>query len=384
VEGLKVAVGLQRDSKNRIIRAPLAIFLPGTFGNLNEVMGNRWLDSLTRLGYHVVAFPNPFGTDFVSEIPISKLGTVTNEAENLYGVVREVFKKLRLLHGLNGTVRLIGISLGGFFTSVLGALDAEHPNPIFTTDMTIMAPPFHIGRGIDRLDALVDELRDPFQEMGLIKMYLKFRRACNLEDPTNPGQEVLTDAKGLVAFPGFYKGLMKSVKAYDKVRNLNYVPSEKKAYQEWKNRFKFSTYYKDLNQEGRKIILSKKGHLYYWISRAQAAGFPNIRVLTTTDDFFNDSGVWGSIEDNPLKDGMGGIYDLMLNEYEWDRIQKDIIVLKYGGHYGFRGNPWFENFIRLAFGSKKDRALQSHKFEELYPEPARKPIVSKSLRNPFR
>lgn len=383
---LKVGVALQRDRKDQIMRAPLAIFIPGTFGNVDTTMTNRWMDSLTRLGYHVVTMPNPFGTDFVSKVPIAKLGTVTVEAEDLYKVVREIFKKLRYLHALNGSVRLVGVSLGGFFSSVLAALDAEHPNPILTTDVTIFAPPFHIGRGIDRLDKLVDEFRDPFQEMGLIKMYFKFRRACNLEDPSNPGEEVLADARGLVAFPGFYKGLMKSVTTYDKVRSLNYVPEDQEEYMEWKKRFKFSTYYKDLNPEGRKLILSKEGHLYYWLSRAYKAGAPSVRLLTTTDDFFNDTGVWGPIESNPLVGT--GIYDLMLNPEEWERIRKDIIVLNHGGHYGFRGKPWFENFIRLAFGSKKDRVLQSNQFNALYddePEDLEKgPVVHESLLNPLR
>lgn len=383
---LDVGVALQRDHQDRIIRAPLAIFLPGTFGNVDTTMTNRWMDSLIKLGYHVVTLPNPFGTDFVSKVPIAKLGTITVEGQDLYLIVREIFKKLRYKHALNGTVRLIGVSLGGFFGAIITALDAEHPNPIITTDLTVFAPPFHVGRGIDRLDEVVEEFRDPFQEMGLINMYFKFRRVCNLEDPSNPGQEILFDAKGLVAFPGFYNGLMKSVSVYDKVRGLHYIPEEENAFSQWKKRFKFATYYEDLNPEGQKLVRGKEGHIYYWLSRAYKAGGPSVRILTTTDDFFNDPGVWGTMDSNPLVGTE--LYDLMLDQQEWERIRKDVIVLNYGGHYGFREKPWFENLIRLSFGSKKDRVLRNIKFTELHrnrlAEEKETPVAYESLLNPLR
>ncbi len=381
---LKVAVALQRNSKKKILRAPLAIFIPGTFGNLNGTMANRWMDSLTRLGYHVISFPNPFGTDFVSQVPMGKFGTVTTEAKSLYGVVREIYKKLRMFHALNGSVRLIGISLGGFFSSILAALDAEHPNPILTTDATIISPPFHLGRGIDRLDGLVDELRDPYQEMSLLRTFFKFRKLCRLESSSEANVETLRDARGLVSFHGFYKGLMSSVKKYDKVRSLSYIPKKKSAYQRWRNRFKFSTYYDDLNPEGKRIIRSVKGHLYYWMAKAYRAGFPSIRVLTTTDDFFNDPGAWNSLDLHPMRDGMNGMYGLILDPEMWARIRQNLIVLEHGGHYGFRGKPWFEKFIRLSFGWNEELTRRQANFEELYPEPALElPVVDTEI-NPFQ
>jgi|SaaInl4_135m_RNA_FD_contig_81_484809_length_1680_multi_3_in_0_out_0_1 hypothetical protein len=381
---LKVDVGLQRDAEGKVLRAPLAIYIPGSFVNLNDKQSNRWLNSLTRLGYHTVVFPNPFGTDFIKQVPISKFGTVTEEAKTVYGMIRRAFGLLRQMGALDGSVRIIGVSSGGFFTAAVAALDAEHKNPIITTDATILAPGFHLGRGMDRLDEYVEEQREPYQEMWLLRMYVKLRKICRMKDPSNPSEKVLRDSRGIVTFAGFYEELVNSVKRYDKTRSLNKVPKKGKALGQWRDRFAFSVYYDEFNPEGEKIIRGEHGHLYYWLGRAYKAGFPSIRVLTTTDDFFNDPGVWGDMKSNPLMDDALGVYGLMNDEKMWSRIQKDLIVLNHGGHYGFRSNPWFENFIRIAFGNNRPEVSRKETFKNLYLELEMLPFERDSLFRPLR
>lgn len=381
---VRVDVGLQRDEKG-IIKAPLAIFLPGTFGNINQTMGNRWLNSLTGLGYHVASLPNPFGTDYVKQVPMGKFGTITTEAQSLYAVIRNLHQKLRLMGALNGQVRLVGVSLGGFFAAIISSLDAEHDDPMIVTDTTILSPPFHLGRGMERLDHLVDTYRDPYEDMSLVRLYYRYRKLCRMDSIEDADEGQLEDARGLVAFQGFYKGLLKSIKVYDEVRNLNYVPRDKKEYAEWKNRFKFFTYFEDLNPEGKEIIDSEMGHLLYWIARAKQAGFPDVRILTSNDDFFNDEGVWD--QDSPLNltSSVGKDYGFLKNQDLWEEIRKEVIILQDGGHYGYRGNPWFENFIRLAFGSHDDAAevARRRKFEILYDEPPPMPEILITDFNPL-
>ena len=381
---INVDVGLQVDPDHRVIKAPLAIYIPGSFVNLNEKQSNRWMDSLTRLGYHTAVFPNPFSLDFLKQIPLTRFGTLTDEAQILYEAIRNLHDLLRRRQVLNGSVRLIGVSSGGFFSSVITALDAEHPNPVITTDTTIMAPGFHMGRGMDRLDHLVDTHRNPYQEMSLVRMLIKLRRICRLEDPSNPPQQILEDGRGLVTFAGFYEELVDSVTRYDEIHSFGKVPGGGKALRRWRDQFKFSAYYDQFNPSGKKLIYSEAGHLYHWIARAYKAGFPSVRILTTTDDFFNDPGVWGSMEENPLTKDLDHRYGLMQDPALWERIQQDLIVLEDGGHYGFRTNPWFEGFIQAAFSTSGFNIKKWSQFNELFKEPEKDQIQTESLIHPLR
>jgi hypothetical protein len=370
---LGIDIGLQRDKVGRIVKAPLAIFIPGSFVNLGERQPNRWMDALTRMGYHTLVLPNPLGTDFISKIPVEKWGSFTPEAETLYGVIRRMHSQLSRRGVLSGVVRIAGVSSGGFFTSIIIALDAEHRDPIINSDATIVAPGFHLGRGMDRLDGFVEELRQDFQEMSSLRLLYKLRKICRVKDPLNAGQNILRDSKGIVSFAGFYEELVSSVKRYDSVKRLNKVPKNpfpwtNEAYKEWRDQLKFAKYYADFNPEGQVIIRSKKGHLYYWLDRAYNAGFPSVRILTTIDDFFNDPGAWSPLESNPLRTGMGGVYDLMLDPTAWDKIQKDLIVLDHGGHYGFRNTPWFKIFLDLAFSFDRSTHPRRENFDSLYSE----------------
>lgn len=381
---IKVNVGLQR-SKDKIRKAPLAIFLPGTFGNINQTMGNRWLDSLTRLGYHVASLPNPFGTDYVKQIPMGKFGTITTEAQSLYDAIRDLHQKLRLQGALNGEVRLVGVSLGGFFAAIISSLDAEHSDPLITKDTTILSPPYHLGRGMERLDQLVDTYRDPYDGMSILRLYYRYRKLCKADSLDDIDEDQIHDARGLVAFQGFYKGLLRSIKVYDEVRNLNYVPKDKKEYEQWRNRFKFFTYFEDLNPEGKAIVDSEMGHLLYWAARAKRAGFPEFRILTAKDDFFNDPGAWDKRPPGDLGSVEGEESVLSQNQDLSEQIRKEVIILQNGGHYGYRGNPWFENFIRLAFGSTDDFLMVARRrhFEIIYDEPPAAPEIDILNFNPL-
>jgi len=370
---LAIDRGLQRDRQGRLKKAPLAIFIPGSFVNLDERQPNRWLDALTRMGYHTVVVPNPLGTDFISKIPAQTWGSFIPEAETLYDVIRKVHAQLKRKGALSGPVRIAGVSSGGFFASMVIALDAEHRNPVINTDATIVSPGYHLGRGMDRLDGFVEELRADFQEMSSLRMLFKLRKICRVDDPVHAEPDILRDSKGIVSFAGFYEELVSSVKKYDDVKHLNNVPKNpfpwmNNEYRKWRDQMTFAKYFDDFNPEGKAIIRSEQGHLYYWIKRAYAAGFPSVRVLTTTDDFFNDPGAWGPLVSNPLAHGMDGTYGLMLDAAAWDRIQNDVIVLKNGGHYGFRNTAWFKVFLQLAFGTDHGAQVRQDRFENLYSE----------------
>jgi len=369
---LPVLVGLQRDEESNIKPAPLIFYVPGSFVNLDDSQPRRWMAEFTTLGYHTVVFPNPWGTQFVEQVPKGRLGSIQWEAESLYQVLKDVHTRLLDENVLSGTVRLAGVSSGGFFSSAISAMDAESQNPVID-EATLISPPVHFGRTLDRLDELIDQSREPYQDMFRLKLYWKYRNLCSLgsEDPVS--EDDLTDAAGIAVFAGFYEELVNSVKAYDRVKGIDAVPRGffnwlNPKYRQWRKNFSFENYFKKYNPESKEIVQGKTGHVYYWISRAYKAGFSNFRILTTTDDFLNDAALWAGYNENPLRLEFDSRYGILEGQEEWEEISDDVLVLQNGGHYGFRGSPWFNNFIRASFtiDAQERHALKT--FNHLYSD----------------
>ena len=315
---------------------------------------------------------------------MAKFGNLQDDAKTLYDAIRNLYDLLRRRQVLNGSVRLIGVSSGGFFSAIISALDAEHKSPIISQDTTIIAPGFHMGRGMDRLDRVVDEFRSEYQEMSMLRMLFKLRRICRLEDPSNPSEQILDDGKGIVSFAGFYEELVDSVTRYDEIHQLGIVPKRGQELQRWRDGFKFSAYYDQFNPGGKKALYTQEGHLYYWLARAYKAGFPSVRILTAEDDFFNDDRVWGGMAENPLAQELKGVYGLMKDPQMWSKIQENVLVLKEGGHYGFRTKPWFDGFIQAAFGPMNFQLRKWVRFKELFEQVDVHTLQTDSLLQPLK
>jgi hypothetical protein len=370
---LPVLTGLQRHPSGELKRAPLVFYVPGSFVNLDESQPRRWLAEFTSLGYHTIIFPNPWGTQFVKQIPEGKLGSIEFESAVLYDVLQKTHQKIKEQGGLSGPVRIAGVSSGGFFCAVIAAIDAQREDSILNTDATIMSPPFHMGRALDRLDSLIDETREPYQDMYTLRTYWKYKTLCKLDPDKEMEQGHLKDAMGIAVFEGFYEHLVDSVKAYDKAKGIDSIPRGffnwlNPKYRKWRKKFTFETYFNEYNPEAKEVIKGEKGHLYFWIGKAYQAGFSSFRILTTTDDFLNDSSLWSGFDQNPLRLAMGSRYGTLGNPALWERITQDVVVLKNGGHYGFRGSPWFQKFIRLGFSRSDTDLLRVHQYSELYSD----------------
>ena len=369
---LPVLVGLQRDQNFEVTNAPLIIYIPGSFVNLNDSQPKRWMAEFTSLGYHTVVFPNPWGTQFVERIPRGKLGSIAWEATLLYKALKDVHARLEAEKVLTGTVRLAGVSSGGFFSSAVSSMDAESHNPILS-EATLISPPVHFGRTLDRLDDLIEGSRDPYQDMFRLRLYWKYRSLCSIDSNENVSKDELDDAAGIAVFAGFYEELVNSVKAYDRVKGIDAVPRGffnwlNPAYRQWRSSFTFERYFQEYNPESKDLVQGKMGHIYYWISRAYKAGFANFRILTTTDDFLNDISLWAGYDENPLRVSLQSKYGVLEDREEWEKISDDVLVLQNGGHYGFRGSPWFSTFIRAAFSMDSKEHQDLRKFHRLYSD----------------
>lgn len=338
---LPVKIGIQTDEDDRIRKAPLFFYIPGAFSNLDDKQNRQWMHSLTQQGYHTVVFPNPWGTDFISRKPKNPIGYVNTEAQVIYDAMRFVYQKALIEGMLSGPVRVAGVSYGGFLTAMVTALDAEHPQPIINHDATAVAPPYDMGITMDHLDSALDDMREDFAEIGFASKAWKFARFCRLKDESQMKPVHYHDAKGLVAYSGFHDTLTDSVILYDKIRAINAIPDRdlgKKSdeFKTWRKNFNYKQYFDVYAPEARRMMKAEIGKLMHWVNRAKAGNGAKIRLITADDDFLNNIGAF---------DAQAG----------------KMILLKDGGHYGYRGNEWFFKFLALAFGDKRKLI-----FDDLY------------------
>jgi len=324
---------LQQDGAPK--KAPLFIYIPGAFSNLDNGQPRRWMDEATKMGYHGLTVPNPWGTDFQKLYPEAPVGDIVNEADILYTGIRKAVQEL-IEEDLvdQSMIRISGVSYGSFLTAMLAAKDASHEEPIGFYDASIYSAPFNLGRTLDRLDALIEESKDPFNGIDLVSLLIRYKRFCAREKQSDLSEYHLETAKGLSVYQGFHEELVTSVLVYDKVRDLNSIPdrfwgSLSSKYRKWKREFNFAKYFDVYSPEVKTLLTSHKGDLFHWIEMAREHGFSNFRIFNADDDFLNELSVW-----NPLV----------------TQNPKTLILVPDGGHYGFRHLEWFATLFQKAYG----------------------------------
>ncbi|MCJ8347476.1 hypothetical protein MJH12_18195 [bacterium] len=351
VDGLKegflpLKVALLEDETGKIKKAPLFFYIPGAFSNLSNAQSRRWMDEGTRFGYHVMTPPNPWGTDYLKLDPIAKLGHVEAEGKVLYQGFRRAFKRLNSQNQVDRSrIRIAGVSAGSFLTAIISALDARHEDPIGFYDSTIISAPFNFGRTLDRLDQVVAESKEPFMDMNLISVLIRYKSFCKAEKKGVLTAKHYETAQGLTVYRGFHSQLLKSIKTYDKVNDLDSIPggflgSLSPKYKKWKRSMNFHKFFDVYAPETKKLLLGKNGDLLYWVNQAKKAGYDHFRILNAEDDFLNASASWKS----------------------YATEAQDIILLEDGGHYGFRHMKWFKEFLRLSFSLDS----KTENFNQLY------------------
>ncbi len=337
---IPVKVGIQTVD-DKVKRAPLFFYIPGAFSNLDDKQNRQWMHSMTQQGYHTVVFPNPWGTDFISRKSKSPIGYVTTEAQIIYDAMRYVYQKAQINYMLSGPVRVAGVSYGGFLSAMVAALDAEHPEPIINQDATAVAPPYDMGITMDHLDNALNDMREDFAEIGLASKAWKFARFCRLKNESQMKPKHYQDAKGLVAYSGFHDTLVDSVILYDELRDVNAIPDRDKGkksdrFKAWRKDFTYNQYFDNYAPGARALMKKQVGKLMHWVNRARAGNGAKIRLMTADDDFLNVVGAF-------------------------EKQAKQMILVRDGGHYGYRGDEWYFKFLELAFTDK-----QRIYFDKLY------------------
>lgn len=329
---MPIKLGLQRDHKGQIIQAPVIFVIPGAFNNLSHRQPRALMYQFTRLGYHVVLFPNPWGTEYISENPAHPTGSFLSEGAAIYQAIREVhkvFKKDNIIE--RDLTRVYGVSYGGFVAAMVAGLDSESAEPVITVDTTSVSPPFHIGKTLLRLDELLEE-SSAYLGLDYYRLFKRLKDVCTLDLSQPADSRSLMHAKGLAASRGFHSELANSLGALERVKGWRTIPHRRLGwlsprYRRWFRELNFTKYYQKYAPDAAVDAFSEQADLYYWITKAQRNGFKGARVLVAQDDFLNDYTWTAEVEDRG----------------------PETIVLENGGHYGFRSLFWYRQFINQTY-----------------------------------
>tara|TARA_B100001248_G_scaffold262484_1_gene258741 strand:- start:218 stop:1474 length:1257 start_codon:yes stop_codon:yes gene_type:complete len=305
------------------LKRPLIIYLPGIFNNAASSHSRRAYDRFEKLGYHFLALPNPWSKDYINANPYgAKPGDVLHEAVSL----RKVMDKAIDLIGKENitSIELVGASYGAFVAGVIQAF--EDPNdPLFSTT-TIISPPMDFRYSIPYIDEQMLSVSGKVEENDIwdnIKLVFDYLLAGFR---TDIDEENLEKAKPYTIQIGFKQALLKSIKEYAKVHDLDWIPhfDDEKEQAEWEDNFVFNYYFENHAPEILKVLQSEFASLHYWIDAAQASNF-SPRIITADDDFLNP-------EFFPTKS--------MFENYP----PATYLSLPEGGHLGFLAFPWYESF----------------------------------------
>ncbi|MCB9060002.1 MAG: hypothetical protein H6622_00600 [Halobacteriovoraceae bacterium] len=346
--GLNIKVGLVRNKNGKINRdAPYVFVITGAFNNLNGALPKSMMNAFLDMGYNTVVIPNPWGTEFIKSGTRKPVGTILYEAEVIHDVIKNTAKLL-----LIDKFRLFGISYGSFLAAMVSTFNAQDGSPYNILDTTIISPPVNMGHTLENLDVLVSQTKK-YHGASVIQSAINLFKFCQKTSPSVYRKKDQNTAKGLVVSVGFHGELINSVTLYDDLKHLNIVPKrnlkilssverqklthyeyyqyqrerkkEVDIFDNWVKNYNFSKYFHDFAPEAKEQITSDFGRLSYWINQSKVLGYDKFRILIAEDDFLNSQ------------------------EDIYEGFEDDSIYLRFGGHYGFRDQSWYFNFLKEAY-----------------------------------
>jgi predicted dienelactone hydrolase len=320
---LPVIFRILKDSRGLTQKAPLIVYLPGLFSDLESGQSLRGANMYKNLGYHVAVIPSPWSKEYIDAKRSAWPGDIENEALDILSVI-QALKELLNQEGALTQVHLSGSSYGGFLSSVILAKDAEGEK-IITGSTTIFGAPKSLGVGMEHLDRLLETyyseaINTPDAQIGALGVnFLRARTQSHLLPVA------LRKAGMMMSYAGFNRGLASAMYYLDDERALHRIPRlGGRDYSQWAKKQRFQNYL-ELNPEMGAIFTDGRDSLLYWLHKAESAGAEQYRVIVADDDFLNNRADWSTL--NP----------------------RHYAVLATGGHLGFMALDWFEMLIQRIF-----------------------------------
>ena len=150
---------LQKDRENKIITAPLMVYIPGMFSSYDNVTVMTVLKSAVNSGYHTLALPNVWNIDFIDSRTTFMPGNFIKEAESVIGIIHSIKNTYIGREHISSGI-LIGESYGAFLSSVVVAMDSRSSQAMFDNGVMLIHPPLNILDGLHRIDGILQANSD--------------------------------------------------------------------------------------------------------------------------------------------------------------------------------------------------------------------------------
>ena len=303
----------------------VTFIIPGTFEDAEGPYGIRspYIDYFAALsfkaGNHVVQLPGPLGTGYLGARPKHTPGHLLGTATNYFAMMRITLKKMQEMNISVGEIKLMGVSLGAFYSAVVADLDAQKNSII--SDIVLLAPPYNLRESMEVLDQKIDEIRANVKSMPVLRTPLLSFKGCFAGDDAGFSEDDLQKLQQGVLYYAFIGPLMRVVKTLKKQYPealKEYHPSLSQ-FRERADLFSLTSFMNVLSPEVSEAIDGPEGDLFYWLEKNHVKA----HIITTENDFIVRGVPWP-------------------NHHQ----HLDITRLKRGGHLGFRGSANFTSFFK--------------------------------------
>lgn len=308
-------------------KAPLMLYLPGLFSNMEDHEAMRAAAFYSERGYHVVIPSNPWSEEFLKHQPKFDPGTLDIEAEVALTALEYAIQKI----GPNNIsrVEISGESYGAMLAAIAYVKDRQSSHPLIDGNATLFSPPLEMATAIVNLDSGIDTFQSQFDSCSSVSTLLKISDECEAHTSQDAlSQEVVQCAAPLV-YSGFHNGLVGSVKLLHSFRPTGSIPTDKAALAQWAAQLRFSSLLSQYLPHSQALLNSGMGNLLYWLGQLDSNSIRNVRIFSAEDDFLNIGLSWTT-------DG----------SVLWD---ENLMLIPWGGHAGYMELSSFQDLLNTAF-----------------------------------
>ena len=317
-----------KKNKNDIGR-PLYIIIPGSFSNLSTPQTKRYAYTLFRKGYNVIMLPNPLSIDFLSNHPNFLPGSIFKESDSIIEAVESWLgdsgKKLIKISEIN----IVGTSYGGFVAGVITGSKRKWKELHKKT--FIISAPRYLDKSMKLLERYVVKGLSYVSRYKVVEFYKMIAKALMIyiggPEKNFLDQNVLNEVQSFVVIHGFQRLLIESLEYCHRVLKKSTYQllgdiDNAESYLKLKRTLRFSDYSNKYLPKTLSRLQSEDGDLLSWVNKKEAISV-SVRILTTKDDWVNESHTWPD--------------------------SKAIMILPRGGHFGFRGGLWLDKLMNEFF-----------------------------------
>lgn len=313
----KEEVEIKLNKQNHL--APLAVFIPGSFGATDRRQPKQITKLLLEKGFHVIRVPNPLSKEYLQFHPTHQLGDFIKSSKGVHQIIQQAYMRLQRVHLVKDEVTLIGVSHGAFIAAVTANINPAHYRKVL-----LYSPPINLKESMAVVDKTIlsngnrINLSNILTSLADVLWILKFPPKEKELDQ----KKYIPIAKDLLTFGTFQNRLIGSLKIYFEQNSIDYdFPSLwsglfSDSYWKWRQKVTFTPLVKKFAPESwKEMTTGQQSDLLYWTEKLEKAGV-DTHILSAKNDFIN----------------LG---------LHWSSHPTYLQIIDQGGHYGYRYKDWF-------------------------------------------